>query len=388
MSRMRWLAISLAMTVASCGTPGNRTPGGGGGSVEAPPNEQAPPPSQSNISQAPTWQITDPIWAHDVSLFADYRFPDVAGFGFLNVAVAPDKTVYAIEYPTRLFSIHPGKTAKHLAGTVARGYVDGPASEARFSGLTGIAVAPDGTVYLSEESYHRLRAVSPDGQSVRTLAGDGFKGSQDGSGTQARFDTPRGIAVDSDGNVYVADGSSTRGHYYETTLRRVTPQGEVSTIMRAVYWNSEYNRLFLYPGPIVIEGHLSRFVQVVTDPAGIVYVADESGRIFALANGKVGYYFDPKNVQGRKAGHDTDVGAAIRLIRSSTGSMYATDGSRVYRMTPDRQIILVAGSQQTTGNQYGTGKEASFRDLSGLAELPDGSLLVSGRAQGIRRLQL
>jgi sugar lactone lactonase YvrE len=106
-----------------------------------------------------------------------------------------------------------------LAGV--HGYADGIGGDARFFDPEGIAVDAGGIVYVGDSLNNRIRKITPEG-AVTTLAGAG-RGSTDGTGTAARFNFPRGLAVDSAGNVYVAD-------QYNHTIRKVSPEGMVTTL--------------------------------------------------------------------------------------------------------------------------------------------------------------
>jgi secreted PhoX family phosphatase len=94
---------------------------------------------------------------------------------------------------------------------------------ARFRTVNGVAVDSAGNLYVSDVFNHAIRKVTPEGV-VTTLAGlPGTSGSADGSGSDARFNTPAKVAVDNIGNVYVTDDQN-------STIRRVTPEGVVTTI--------------------------------------------------------------------------------------------------------------------------------------------------------------
>jgi sugar lactone lactonase YvrE len=128
-------------------------------------------------------------------------------------------------YVTLAFTVRritPDGTVQAFAGSGDEGYGDGPAAQAKFRGLGGIAVDRAGNVYLADPANSRIRRVAPDGM-VTTLAGSGERGFQDGEGKVARFKTPAGLAVDGEGNVYVADANN-------HAIRRITPAGVVSTI--------------------------------------------------------------------------------------------------------------------------------------------------------------
>jgi sugar lactone lactonase YvrE len=76
-----------------------------------------------------------------------------------------------------------------------------------FNNHQGIAVDSDGVIYVADSNHHTIRKLTKSGSvyTVTTIAGSGFPGYGDGTGTMASFDTPEGIAVDGSGNLYVAD---------------------------------------------------------------------------------------------------------------------------------------------------------------------------------------
>ncbi|HKS37373.1 MAG TPA: NHL repeat-containing protein, partial [Verrucomicrobiae bacterium] len=112
-------------------------------------------------------------------------------------------------------------TLAGLAG--GPGSVDGIANAARFNYPAGVALDSAGNLYVADEMNHTIRKVTPAGE-VTTLAGlAGSNASADGAGRNARFYEPRGVAVDSAGNTYVADSNNHR-------IRKVTPTGEVTTL--------------------------------------------------------------------------------------------------------------------------------------------------------------
>jgi len=107
-----------------------------------------------------------------------------------------------------------------LAGT-GEGWRDGPGAQAQFHTPSGIAVDAAGNVYVADTGNHRIRRIGADGV-VSTLAGDGVAGFADGPAAQARFDAPMGVAVDASGRVYVADT-------YNDRIRVIEPDGTVRT---------------------------------------------------------------------------------------------------------------------------------------------------------------
>src|SRR6266699_2348339 len=120
-------------------------------------------------------------------------------------------------------SVYEPYTFTTLAG--GGGFIspDQAGSAAQFNLPTGVTVDRAGNVYVSDTFNHVIRKMTPTGE-VTTLAGlAGSTGSANGTGSDARFYFPNDVAVDTAGNVFVAD-------YFNFTIRKVTPAGEVTTL--------------------------------------------------------------------------------------------------------------------------------------------------------------
>ena len=102
----------------------------------------------------------------------------------------------------RIRKVTPGGLVTTYAGGGKGTYADGAAKTAAMGAVTGLVLAPDGTLYFSDYGNDRLRKVTPDGQVV-SVAGTGVSGSADGPGSAASFGQLQGLALGPDGAVYV-----------------------------------------------------------------------------------------------------------------------------------------------------------------------------------------
>ncbi|HEY9173910.1 MAG TPA: NHL repeat-containing protein [Verrucomicrobiae bacterium] len=140
------------------------------------------------------------------------------------LAGSPDGTLFVADQNNHVIrKVAPDLTVATLAGGHGvAGAVDATGLAARFRSPMGVLFAPDGLLYVADTGNHTLRKIGADGQ-VTTLAGlSGSQGSKDGFASAARFRGPRGLAWDREGFLYVAD---TENH----TIRRVATNGNVTT---------------------------------------------------------------------------------------------------------------------------------------------------------------
>jgi len=152
----------------------------------------------------------------------------------------------------------------HNIGTLAgstEGFVNGTGAAAKFNNPYGVALGGDGTVYVADEGNHAIRKITSAGV-VTTLAG-GTEGNTDGTGTAAQFQLPRALAVDAQGNVFVAD-------FFNPRIRMITPQGVVTTLSPLMGDGS---------GPARLSGPSG----IAIDQQGNLYIADAgTHRIYKL----------------------------------------------------------------------------------------------------------
>jgi gliding motility-associated-like protein len=109
-----------------------------------------------------------------------------------------------------------------FAGNGVIGFADGTGTAASFCNPTGVALDVSGNVYVADSGNHRIRKITPLGV-VTTIAGNGTIGNADGAGTATSFNYPFGVAIDASGNLYVADSGNHK-------IRKISPTGIVTTL--------------------------------------------------------------------------------------------------------------------------------------------------------------
>ena len=183
-------------------------------------------------------------------------------------AVALDKNgnVYVADEGNHVIrKITPNGTVTTLAGSGQVAAIDGKGKEAAFNTPRGIAVGPDGNIYVADFGNHRIRRVTPDG-TVTTYAGDGSSGFSDGAAEKARFAKPSGVSVDKDGRVYIAD--------FGNNAIRVVQKGDDGTLKVGTLAGA-----LAAPGYADGGGGSAQF----NDPWGLV--VDAVGRVFVADYG-------------------------------------------------------------------------------------------------------
>lgn len=231
------------------------------------------------------------------------------------------------------------------------GTADGVGLAARFQNPTGIAVDGSGLVYVTDGStIRRVTTVTvgsvPAG-TVTTLAGSAF-GNVDGTGSAARFSNPVDLAVDSTGNVYVAD-------QFNNAIRRVTPQGVVTTAATSC-GSSQLD---------VPEG-------IAIDALNNLYISHSgggSGRVCRLAPNGTGTVFGAGSLDNPRG-----------LTVDPSGNIYVADSFNevIRRITPSNVVSIVAGGVVQRGYvDAATATSARFRRPSDVARDSNGNLYVA-----------
>ena len=227
--------------------------------------------------------------------------------------------------------IGPKGEVQTIAGS-DEGFGDGPALQARFNTPSGIAIDRDGNLFIADTSNNRIRKLSADRTTVSTVAGSGAAGYRDGPAGDAEFDGPIGVAVDRSGNVYVADT-------YNDRIRRVSPEGEVTTVAGSGS-----------PGSVDGEPAAAMFdtpCGIAVDGVGELFVADTGNRsIRKIApTGEVTTIRPGMPPSATGSADWLEPHRFVSLAVTHDGFIFATgaDTGHVYRITPEGDFSTYAG---------------------------------------------
>jgi DNA-binding beta-propeller fold protein YncE len=228
-----------------------------------------------------------------------------------------------------------------IAGNGAYGYSGdgGPATQAEFYDPWAVAVDRAGNLYVADAILNRIRKVSPGGM-VTTVAGGstaGFSG-DGGPATSAQLNAPTALAVDSAGDLFIAEGVNHR-------IRKVTPDGIITTVAGTGVLGSAGE------GGPAISAQLSDPVGVAVDSAGNLYIVDQAdgGRLSKVSTqGVLTALTAPGDIGGPAKGSQSTFPNAVAV--DSAGNIYVTDTYHFrVRMIPAGGTIVTIAGNGTSG---------------------------------------
>ena len=301
-----------------------------------------------------------------------------------------------------------------FAGSLQRaGSRDGAGAVAQFNGPTGVAQDSAGNAYVADTGNHTVRRIAPEGMVTTWAGAAGQSGSADGAATSARFSSPRELAIDAAGSLYVADAGN-------HTIRRIGPSGAVTTIAGAAGQagtvdGSAATARFQSPMDVAVDGGGNLYVvagnavrKVAPDgtvstirPAGSITLTavavDAAGNVFVAEGTPFGspgavrkYSAQGQVLPWGPAGGSVSVPFPVGLAADVAGNVYvASSGLQpfspgisfssraILKITPSGQVSTVAGAENDARTTDGPSAVARFRDPRGVSVGADGRIVVT-----------
>ncbi len=293
-----------------------------------------------------------------------------ARFGWIEqLVIAPDGTLYVADGSDTIRKVTPAGEVTTIAGQPGvSGSADGIGTAATFSGPSGLALDASGNLYVADTGNHTIRKITPSG-AVTTLAGTaGREGGADGSGSAARFSYPRGLTIDTAGNLYVADPGNEE-------IRRITPAGVVTTFAGSL------------EGAVDGRGTAARFDaprDIVFDRAtATFYVIDHGNETLRRisASGDVTTLAGSTGVSGAADGLGSEArfNGPWGLGIDTQGNVYVADrgNDAIRKVTPQGRVSTLGTLAAREGHADGNASNARFDSPSGVAVDRLGNIFVA-----------
>lgn len=353
-----------------------------------------------------------------------YKLGTVMASNSLDVLIGNESAPATLSMPLTIPYV-----VSTLAGSGSPGFTNAVGTSASFFTVVGSGIDAQGNLYITDYNNHAIRKVTPTGV-VTTFAGNGTLGATDGTGTQAQFNNPYDVTVDTQGNVYVADFANNK-------IRKITAVGVVSTLAGSgsvgFADNTGTNAMFYRPsgvipdtqGNIYVADRLNYRIRKVT-PAGVVttvagngssacvdgpalqasfkepigiaidasdnlYIADWGGNVIRKISGGTVSTLAGTGGTGFADGTGTSAifRAPLALTLDSRGNIFVSDwqNNRIRRITPTGVVSTIAGNG-SIGTVNGIGTSASFYNPWGIEIDALGNLYVADENNHcIRKLQ-
>lgn len=334
-------------------------------------------------------------------------------WGPAGIVVDPSGNLYVADYLNALIrKITPAGDVSTYAGQSPHaGSTDGPALQSSFRYPFGITVDGAGNLFVADTNNNTIRKITPSGI-VSTLAGlPAVFGAADGTGSAARFANPEGIAIDSKGNLFVADTLN-------QIIREVTPAGVVTTVAGIVGTigsadGGPGSASFNYPAGVAIDatdnlyvadfngvrlvvpnGPVTTLTSTLRAVSGLTYAPN--GMLYATTNSATGGYVYSVTTSGaatlitNAAGH----GFLPGIVMGGDGNLYVADrdGSQINRVSLTGTVTTVVGTYALPIGVVPGGLPGNLNAPSGLALLSNGSsvslAVVDGFEHAVLRVDL
>ncbi len=238
-----------------------------------------------------------------------------------------------------IFTYEPSVIVSTFAGSADPGSSDGVGVNAHFSHPDGIVKDAAGNLYISDNYNKSIRKITPEGMVT----------------TFARFDnlmnSPRGLDIDANGNLYVADNVL-------NAIYKVTPSGEVSIFTIAYGISSPLDLAISRDGKLYVVDYDNKRIAIVSPDAPAITFA---------GNGVLTSFIHPQGIKFDKA-----------------GNLYVVEDNKIQKITPSGVVTTVAGCETCSFND-GPALSTSFSNLRNITFDEEGVMYIAQRSK-IRKL--
>ncbi len=282
---------------------------------------------------------------------AQFRQPIGVAFDLAGNVLVADET------NNRIRKIDANGNVSTFAGNGTGSFADGPAENAEFYLPSGVVVDGQGNVFVADQGNSRVRKIDAQGN-VTTVAGNGHVGHMDGTGGPngtAEFDTPLGVTLDNQGNIFVADK-------LDESVRKIDPNGNVTSWAGWGSPSATGAAIFLYPTSVVFSALTNE-----------VFVADSGHNCIRRVEANLNVSI----VSGGAAEFELPWGVAI----DSQGSLFVADtnNNRIRKIDTNGNVSTFAGNGNA-GFMDGTGGPngaAEFNHPAGIVLDSQGNFIVA-----------
>jgi len=284
------------------------------------------------------------------------------------VADAAGNVYVADGFNNVIRKITPTGDVSTYAGDGNAGLTNGPAAKAEFYAPQSLAIDAQGNIFVADVGNNVIREITAAGM-VSTYAGNGMHGYINEINSLAQFNDPQGLCVDASENVYVADRVN-------NVIRKISAAGRV-TRLAGYYgigpglYNTSVDSLALFNTPN----------SVAVDSKGNVYVADSknycirkisSSGVSTLLGGSV---------------QTTLIGTPVGVAVDAKDNLYIVDNSgRIIEFTTSNNVVyILAGSAGTSGYKDGSGASAQFNNPQSVTVDKQGNIYVADYGNNVIR---
>ena len=249
---------------------------------------------------------------------------------------------------SKIRKITPAGMVTTFAGSDTQGSADGIGTAASFFGLEGIAIDGLGNFYVTDGSKRNIRKINPSGLVTTLAGGGGAQWATDGIGTAASFISPRGIALDGSGNIFVSESNN-------GLIRKISPSGVVTTFAGSGQYGLGTAASFRFP------------YGLACDSLGNLYVADGTdNKIRKISPLGMVSTFAGNGTSGHTDGLAANASfyGSIGLTVDTLGNFFVSENIKIRKISTTGIVTTIAGTD-SYGTEDGTGIEARFNSPKG-----------------------